>query len=321
MKYARSVLAIVLTIIAAHATDKPLFGQGSLVIGDLQLAAPAAAQVGPPSDAGIYIGSPDGSDFRALAKLPDCRWQGSPAWSGESKQIAFEAQPKSTRAQDMHIYKVEEKGGEAKDLGLGRYPSWSPDGKQIVFAVPTSNTSNTKAGIWVMNADGAGREWLSPGRTPRFSPDGAYISSVNSRQGIDTIFLWDVVEGTRKSILNEKYQHIYGTAWSPDGKQICFVGNRPDNTAVELAMIDIAAGADAQPKVRQTGDIGHEPSWGPGNKILLWITADGQHRLHLIDPATEDAPIPLKCGESNQQNINACWSPDGKSIAVSFNPQ
>jgi hypothetical protein len=47
---------------------------------------------------------------------------------------------------------------------------------------------------------------------------------------------------------------------------------------------------------------------------------DGAPRLHAIDPASDKMPIPLGSQATLQQNIDASWSPDGKRIAFSYNP-
>ena len=276
------------------------------------------AGLSPSADAGIYTMNADATQPRRLASVKDAQWQGWPQWSHDGKRIAFEAWPNDAKGADTRVFVVSSEGGEPKDLGIGKSPSWSADDKQIVFAVPRGS-SETKNGTWIMNSDGTGRQWLFAGGRPACSPDGTRIAFVNAVEGNDKVFVYDLLTAEAQTVLAEDYLHVYGCAWSPDSKQICFVGNRR-NSPVELAIID-AAGSDKFYKVRLTDNIGRNPNWAPGSKILLWMVVDGVPRLHSIDPASDEMPTRLDAQTLSQPNIDASWSPDGKRIVFSFNPK
>jgi len=275
------------------------------------------AAIAPSADAGIYTMNADGTQPRKLASVKDAQWQGWPQWSHDGKWIVSEAWPNGVKGADTKVFVVSADGGEPKDLGIGKSPSWSADDKQIVFAIPRGS-SETKNGTWIMNSDGTGRQWLFAGGRPACSPDGSRIAFANAVEGNDKVFVYDLLAAETQTVLTEDYLHVHGCAWSPDSKQICFVGNRRNNP-VELAIID-AAGSDKFYKVRLTDNIGRDPSWGPGSKILLWIVVNGVPRLHAIDPAGDEMPTPLGPQPAPQQNIDAGWSPDGKRIVFSNNP-
>jgi Tol biopolymer transport system component len=274
------------------------------------------ANLPPSADAGIYTMNADGTQPRKLTGVQEAQWRGWPQWSHDGKWIAFEAWPNGVKGADTKVFVVSADGGEPKELGIGKSPSWSADDKQIVFAVPRGS-SETKNGTWIMNADGTGRQWLFAGGRPACSPDGSRIAFVDAVEGNDKLFVYDLLTAETQKVLDD-YLHVFGCAWSPDSKQICFVGNRRNNP-VELAIID-AAGSDKFYKVRLTDNIGRDPSWAPGSKILLWIVVDGMPRLHAIDPASDEMPTLLGSQPAPQQNIDASWSPDGKRIVFSYNP-
>jgi Tol biopolymer transport system component len=294
---------------AAPTPAPPPAVNGQLVIQNADLS--------PSADAGIYTMNADGTQPRKLASVKEAQWQGWPQWSHDGKRIAFEAWPNGVKGADTKVFVVSADGGEPKDLGIGKSPTWSADDKQIVFAIPRGS-SETKNGTWIMNADGTGRQWLFAGGRPACSPDGSRIAFVNAVDGNDKVFLYDLLTAETQTVLTEDYLHVYGCAWSPDAKQICFVGNRRNNP-VELAIID-SAGSDESYKVRLTDNIGRNPNWAPGSKILLWLVVDGMPRLHSIAPVSDEMPTLLGSETAPQQNIDASWSPDGKRIVFSNNP-
>lgn len=311
-----SIAGAALLLLLAHRridAQAPVAAQpavnGQLVIQNASLESSA--------DAGIYTMNAGGARPRKLASVKDAQWQGWPQWSHDGKWIAFEAWPNGVKGADTKVFIVSADGGEPKELGIGKSPSWSADDKQIVFAIPRGS-SETRNGTWVMNADGTGRQCLFAGGRPACSPDGSRLAFVNAVDGNDKVFVYDLLTAETQTVLTEDYLHVFGCAWSPDSTQICFVGNRRNNP-IELAIID-AAGSDKFYKVRLTDNIGRNPNWAPGSKILLWIVVDGVPRLHAIDPASDEMPAPLGPQPAPQQNIDASWSPDGKRIVFSHNP-
>ena len=165
----------------------------------------------------------DGTGIRTLAELPGHTFHGSPCWSHDGKQVAFDATVGG--AQNDHIFIVDAAGGEPRDLGLGSQPSWSGDDKQICFFTLSNNPAGETVGVWLMNADGNSRQYLMPGIRSRWSNDGGKIAYIDYSKGVN-ITVYSLLDGETKTLLNEQFNNISPPAWSEDGKQICFVGLR-----------------------------------------------------------------------------------------------
>lgn len=107
-----------------------------------------------PSDDGLTLVRPDGSDRRVLT----ASWEhGVPSWSPDGKQIAF--------SDYFDVYVVDVDGGRPRRLtdnpGPDYVPAWSPDGARIVYlsnhvcAQRGGCTAHEPLHIRIMNADGS----------------------------------------------------------------------------------------------------------------------------------------------------------------------
>jgi Tol biopolymer transport system component len=262
----------------------------------------------------VYVMNADGSDLRKLVQAPGKRWHAAPSWSSDGKLVLFHAHAMDASTADSHVFVVKEDGSDLKDLGAGAFAAWSPDDRQIVFSIAEENPDKAQVGVWVMNADGKGRQWIFPGTAPCFSPDGSRILYVSSHEGNQSIYVYDVIEGMPKKILQEPYQKRPGSArWSPDGKRVAFVDERGGK--VELYVID-AAGSEKGQTMRHRGLIGGSVAWAPNAKLILWSKEkmEDPQRLNLLAPDGDEAPVLLPNQDAGALNFDPAWSPDGKRI-------
>lgn len=263
----------------------------------------------------IYVMSSDGGELRQVVQAPGKRWHAAPSWSPDGKRVVFHAFTGDSETADSHIFTVQEDGSELKDLGPGRDAAWSPDGKQLLFSVAEKNPEKEQVGIWVMNADGKGRQWIFAGYAPVFAPDGSRILFVSSHEGNQSIYVYDMIEGSQKKILQEAYQKKPGSArWSADGKKVAFIDDR-DGKSV-LIVID-AAGSEKEQAVRHRGVIGGPIAWAPNASVTIWARekdpGDPQ-RLNTLPAEGDDPPVVLPNQDKGTLNFDPAWSLDNQRL-------
>ncbi len=123
-------------------------------------------------DEDIYALAPgSGGDWRGeVREIPLARGESpdhSPAWSPDSKSIAFV----SSRDGNPEIYVMRADGNNPRRLtfneGVDQDPVWSPDGKRIAFVSYVYGQGE----ILVMDADGANQRRLTNNTVQDHSPD------------------------------------------------------------------------------------------------------------------------------------------------------
>jgi TolB protein len=294
----------------SHQTLAPLLLlAGVTVFAATRLSAADAPQLA------IYLMNVDGTDLRQLVQVAGQRWHASPSWSNDGKRVLFHAHPTDASTADSHIYVARDDGSDLQDLGVGGFATWSPDNKQILFSIAEKNPDSSVVGVWVMNADGKGRQWLFAGISPVYAPDGSRILYVSSHEGNQSIYAYDVIDGTQKKLLQEPYQKRPGAArWSADGKRIAFVDER--NGKSELIVID-AAGSEKSQTMRLRGMIGGPAAWGPNANLLIWSRENqpsDPQRLHTVIPDGDDSPVLLPNQDVGTLNFDPDWSADGLRV-------
>jgi len=221
----------------------------------------------------IGIMNADGSAVRTLIDMPGYFWQGSPYFSHDGKRIAFDGTVNPSFQND-HIFVIDAAGGEPLDLGLGSQPSWSEGDKQIAFFMMDGSPNGEQAGVYVMNADGKSRTFLTPGAFPRWSPDGGKISYLNDHNGVQSIWVYSILDSEAKPLLTEKLAAIGSPAvWSPDSKQIAFLGRHNAGGDLELCLAQAEGESDIKTLCKDhISSIA--PCWSPASKILFVFRCD-----------------------------------------------
>lgn len=161
-------------------------------------------------------------------------------------------------------------------------------------------------GLVLYNLDGSGRQVLVPGGTwGTLSPDGDTMAYPSS----DGIHVIDLT--TRAEKVFEQGRNGYDLLWSPDGKQIAFVGERADGVYL--------IGLDGSSRRRVTDQA--YPSvagWSPDNtKIYVAIPFTGGNawKVREIDTATGKWTDLFTTENGTRKFLSPTLSPDGQWLA------
>ena len=139
---------------------------------------------------------------------------------------------------NLHIWVRQVAGGEAHRPTTGSddesEPDFSPDGTQIVY-----RSNRDGGGLYLVPAmGGRERRIAAAGRRPKFSPDGskiAYWTGLEKpfplRAGNGKSFILDLATLTTRQIRPDFAAAVH-PVWSPDSKQILFLGIRDPSESV-----------------------------------------------------------------------------------------
>ena len=282
----------------------------------------------------LYTMDRHGSNVEFLVAAPGMISSATPDVSHDGKMVAFDAVAQLEHFAESKIFIYAMEGpfrGEVRDLGYGNVPSWSPDDRRVAFMLNPGNPEDAKGGIWVMNADGSDRKWLCPGWYPSWSPDGKRLCVEAIFEQPNCLHIYDFDDKTSRKLLGEKWSVEYsGATWSPDGKQLVFIGKHGGRE--HLAVADLATGV-ASIKILYTEKdpqrklIGPATSSPDGTQIVFAIQEIDRPKairrswagtyLYSIAAEVPSAPVLLEEDEVGVINRGMKWMPDSRKIVFS----
>lgn len=189
-----------------------------------------------------------------------------PAWSPDGKSLALV----STVDGKRQISLVSPDDASVRQLTHGTaenfHPAWSRDGRRIACASAEKGMSR----IVVMNADGSDAKPITPdgqrARWPTWSPDGRRIAYY-VESSVSAIWVADLANAADAKLFDSGLTRTL-LDWSPDGKEIAFVGGVGKELGIDA--LDVESGI-----ARRVlgGELGPgEPRWSPDGKRLLFST-------------------------------------------------
>ncbi|MCE9583603.1 MAG: BamA/TamA family outer membrane protein [Planctomycetes bacterium] len=151
---------------------------------------------------------------------------------------------------------------------------------------------------------------------PAPSPDSRRVAYFEDSAGYFDIVLLDVASGEEEHPLRLKlhlaidsvHPDLHGVDWSPDGKSICFAGDR---LAINLLYIQDLVSGELR-TVRLPCEDVMSPQWSPdGKKIVFAGLRHGRLALYLLDVATSDV---RRLATEGSIPSEPAWSPDSTSV-------
>ena len=144
-----------------------------------------------------------------------------------------------------------------------------------------------------------------------FSRDGKWVTYVSFAEG--SLFR-SGADGSQRLQLTWPPLGAGMPHWSPDGKQITFVGGGPPGKPARIYVVPFDGGPPRQVSNGESGKSGDiDPSWPPDGASLAFSSVDGDPAasIHVVDLKTNHvSALPGSEGMWSPR-----WSPDGRFIA------
>lgn len=220
-------------------------------------------------------------------------------------------------------------GGCSSIQGIEWLPrAWSADGTRIALEVTGIAGAHDLDGIHVADSGVPGWYWKSQYTTGKgtgdvpiaFSPDGTRllfmrVTDETPNERIGELFVVGLDDDSIRRVSPREVTvmtggALTGAAWSPDGRQIAFVGHHTtDPSAAGRLYVVAAEGGEPQIIADAAGTVAWSPdgTWlaiagaGDGGADVVVVTADGSERRTLT--TTFDPRV-----------LGATWSPDGTGL-------
>jgi Tol biopolymer transport system component len=234
-------------------------------------------------------------------------------WTPDGRYFLFEA--------NQRLWAVREKagffqraGGRPVELNTGLLAATnllpSPDGKRVFFDGRQERNEflryDLKSGQFNLEYPGVS------GSALEFSPDGKWLAYRSVPGGL---LIRSSVDGSQRLELTSSPMEINMPHWSPDGRQIAFMGG-PAGEPTRIFVVPSDGGAPRQVSHGETGNYGDcDPSWSPDGTSLAF-GADNSERvssesIHVVDLRTNRVTtLPGSEGMWSPR-----WSSDGHLVA------
>jgi DNA-binding winged helix-turn-helix (wHTH) protein len=221
----------------------------------------------------LWVSEANGTNPRQITTLGTT---GTPRWSPNGKQIAFDARINDTGA----ILVTSAGGGQPQILVIGKgnnaVPSWSHDGKHIYYASERSGRYE----VWRVGADGSENLQITGqgGFAPLESPDGKTLYYAKTQ--FDRAEIWSVpAQGGEEKLVSREIRPGTWASWVLTANGIYFVEEGPGNVAA-LSYFDLRT-----QQLRQLTLLGRFPFWlavSPDEKTALFDRADSETSTSLV---------------------------------------
>ncbi len=192
-------------------------------------------------------------------------------------------------------------------------PHLSPDGGRVAYLRSQIDIAEDKRHrqIWMADTAGGGVRRISWGDDRPYSldwsPSGA-LSFISSRGGSPQVWI-NPLDGSEPRAVTDLEQGVAGYWWTPDGNRLAVLATKEDDNAGDLDEVSQEGEADADAADGTVFDRLENPEEFP----QLWVVSVTE------DGTGKDEPKRLTTPPINA--LGAAWSPDGATIALTYNPR
>lgn len=215
------------------------------------------------------------------------------------------------------------------------YPHVSADGQRVCFATVAAEGDGVRFDVHWMNVDGANRTLVATDATdPCWDPSGtrvAFVKRISRSESGDYrnsgLFVHDIHTGGCEQILSEQLRHAYVPCWSPAGDWIVATVHEHADFGHAIIAVEPRTGrvcrlpGHAELHLRlKDGVNGCRPDLSWDGKMLCW-NPDDYHVY--VAPFAPDERVSGRAVAKAPDGGSAYfgdWSPDGRYIAYSANP-
>jgi TolB protein len=202
------------------------------------------------------------------------------------------------------------------------YPAWHPKGTHIAYTVMTNE--GRRIVIREMGGSGSASRTLparsgSVNTSPVFSqPDGETLLYASGHESGTDLYAVPAFGGeSPRRVTVSNGMDAVSPSYSPDGRRIVYVTNRPGGLGLYVADAD---GTNAEALTRfNFGDKTQrtDPSWSPDNLYIAFqAERDGGSQIYTV--SVRDASN-IRQYTSEGRNEDPSWSPDSKHIVFTSN--
>ncbi len=241
----------------------------------------------------IFAMNAAGGQLIQLTDDASIHFKEDPAWSPDSRQIAFSALDDLFRIFVFDVQRAETqpfKPGEAlvqrgPELVSDYYadsfgPAWSPDGRRISL---TADDVYGDQQVFTLDLVSRDSFQVTHGPShvfmPNWSSDGRRIAFASDADGDLEIYVIGA-DGSGLSRLTDNSAEDGKPSWSPDGRFIVFSSDRNGPTGLYVMRED---GSDV---IRLDTGVGKAftPSWSPDGRYIAFVSdRDGNAEIYRID--------------------------------------
>jgi hypothetical protein len=234
---------------------------------------------------------------------------------------------------ETNVFSMREDGSNR--TALTNYPSgeyerteiaaWSPDGTELLGMREEITPLDEK--IVVVAGDGSGARFIAQGFGASgifpgvWSPDGSRLAYVKAHGSHGTELRIHTIarDGSGDAVLNTGSEPLelasdYAPAWSPDGREIAFIGYRPRPDDFPRSAFIVPANGASTPRQLLPEDA-FGVAWAPDGGRLALLTGSSDFRFGDIVLVNRDGTGRILLSAQERTDAIPVWSPDGSRLA------